>query len=187
MAVKTFTTGEVLTASDTNTYLANAGLVYITSTTFTGSTTVDILNCFSATYDDYRVHVNIYGSAATYAKGQFLDSTTPSATGYYKAGFTLLYNSAALTAYTAANETAIIPIAQYGTTAANSSMSVMDIFGPALARNTNYQINIQDPNAIERYDINGTHASTTTYEGLRVFGNSGTISGTITVYGYRKA
>ena len=32
MAIKTFTTGEVLTASDTNTYLANAGLVYITST-----------------------------------------------------------------------------------------------------------------------------------------------------------
>ncbi len=29
MAVKTFTTGEVLTAADTNTYLNNGGLVYI--------------------------------------------------------------------------------------------------------------------------------------------------------------
>jgi hypothetical protein len=29
MAIKTFTTGEVLTASDTNTYLANAGLVFV--------------------------------------------------------------------------------------------------------------------------------------------------------------
>ena len=34
MAVKTFSTGEVLTASDTNTYLNNGGLVYITSTIF---------------------------------------------------------------------------------------------------------------------------------------------------------
>jgi hypothetical protein len=29
MAIKTFTTGEVLTAADTNTYLANSGLVYV--------------------------------------------------------------------------------------------------------------------------------------------------------------
>jgi hypothetical protein len=27
MAIKTFTTGEVLTAADTNTYLANSGLI----------------------------------------------------------------------------------------------------------------------------------------------------------------
>jgi hypothetical protein len=33
MAIKTFTTGEVLTASDTNTYLANSGLVYVKSQT----------------------------------------------------------------------------------------------------------------------------------------------------------
>jgi hypothetical protein len=31
MAIKTFTTGEVLTASDTNTYLANSGLVFETT------------------------------------------------------------------------------------------------------------------------------------------------------------
>jgi hypothetical protein len=32
MAIKTFTTGEVLTASDTNTYLANSGLVVMGAT-----------------------------------------------------------------------------------------------------------------------------------------------------------
>ena len=59
MAVKTFSAGEVLTAADTNTYLANAGLVYITGTTVTTSSPyVEILNCFSATYDNYRVVIN---------------------------------------------------------------------------------------------------------------------------------
>ena len=53
MAVKTFTTGEVLTASDTNTYLANAGLVYITSTSVGTGGSLTVSNCFSATYNNY--------------------------------------------------------------------------------------------------------------------------------------
>ena len=57
MAVKTFTSGEVLTASDTNTYLNNAGYVYITELTFTGSTQtfLRIQNCFTSTYDNYLI------------------------------------------------------------------------------------------------------------------------------------
>ena len=55
MAVKTFTSS-TLTASDTNTYLANAGLVYVTSVTGgTGVTTITVSNCFSSTYDAYRI------------------------------------------------------------------------------------------------------------------------------------
>ena len=55
MAVKTFT-NEQLTASDTNTYLANAGLVYITSTTVGSAvSSVTVSNCFSSTYDHYRI------------------------------------------------------------------------------------------------------------------------------------
>ena len=56
MAIKTFTTGEVLTASDTNTYLANSGLVYVTSATVgTGVSSVTVSSCFSSTYDSYRI------------------------------------------------------------------------------------------------------------------------------------
>jgi hypothetical protein len=61
MAIKTFTTGEVLTASDTNTYLANAGLVYITSTAVSGST-VTVSNCFDSTYDWYKVVLFVTGT-----------------------------------------------------------------------------------------------------------------------------
>ena len=55
MAVKTFTSA-TLSASDTNTYLANAGLVYVTSTTITaGASSVVVSNCFSSTYDRYKI------------------------------------------------------------------------------------------------------------------------------------
>lgn len=53
MAIKTFTTGEVLTASDTNTYLANSGLVFVKSQTIGSAvTSVTVSDAFSATYDN---------------------------------------------------------------------------------------------------------------------------------------
>jgi len=55
MAIKTFTTGEVLTAADTNTYLANSGLVFISETAITNTATVIVSTCFSNTFDAYKV------------------------------------------------------------------------------------------------------------------------------------
>lgn len=56
MAVKTFTTGEVLTAADTNTYLGNAGWVYVNSVAVgSGVTTVALTNAFNTTYDAYKI------------------------------------------------------------------------------------------------------------------------------------
>lgn len=65
MATKTFTNLSVLTASDANTYLANAGLDYISESTVTGTTTnsVTLSGCFSSLYDAYRVTIN--GSVAS--------------------------------------------------------------------------------------------------------------------------
>ena len=56
MAIKNFTTGEVLTAADTNTYLANSGLVYVTSQTVGSAvSTVTVPGAFSTTWNDYRI------------------------------------------------------------------------------------------------------------------------------------
>jgi hypothetical protein len=65
MAVKTFTTGEVLTAADTNTYLNNGGLVYITQASWTTGGTVSVNNCFTSTYSSYRLVVRNAKHATT--------------------------------------------------------------------------------------------------------------------------
>lgn len=93
MAVKTFSTGEVLTASDTNTYLANAGLVVITPSSVTGATlsgakvtvgtnvsSVTINGVFSSTYDNYKIVIN--GGTASVADAVTL-KLGATATGYY--------------------------------------------------------------------------------------------------------
>jgi hypothetical protein len=59
MAIKTFTSGSVLTASDTNTFLANAGLVYIAQGELTSGTAALTFNdVFSSTFDNYRIVID---------------------------------------------------------------------------------------------------------------------------------
>ncbi len=66
MAIKTFTTGEVLTAADTNTYLANSGLVYVASKTFTNAaTSTSDVGAFSSTYQDYVLTITAVNSSTS--------------------------------------------------------------------------------------------------------------------------
>lgn len=63
MAVKSnFASGDVLTASDVNTYLTNGGLVYITQTLVSSgsATSISFNNCFSSTYDNYRILIDSF-------------------------------------------------------------------------------------------------------------------------------
>ena len=64
MSVKTFST-EVLTSADTNTYLANSGLVYINQATISGTST-SLNNVFTSAFANYVINVNIT-SASTNA------------------------------------------------------------------------------------------------------------------------
>lgn len=69
MAVKTFVAGTPATAADANTYLANAGLVYVKEQAVSaGGTAVTVTNAFSSTYDSYRIiFTNIGGTSGNSA------------------------------------------------------------------------------------------------------------------------
>ena len=89
MAVKTFTAGETATAADTNTYLANSGLVYIKEQTIgNGVGSVTVSNAFSATYDNYVININVTTSSASV--GALKLSLDGSGDEYYA---TLVYGS----------------------------------------------------------------------------------------------
>lgn len=66
MAVKTFTSA-TLSSADTNTYLANSGLVYITQATVVGTpTTLTVDGCFTSAYENYRIVIKYATAAAGY-------------------------------------------------------------------------------------------------------------------------
>ena len=187
MAVKTFAVGEVLTASDTNTYLANSGLVYITSSTFSGSSFVQVNNCFSSTYDNYRVMIS-YTTAAGDMQMRLSVGGTP-ATGAtdYTSGTVSISNAGGIASYGSSGGTNLYywhfvntPVTQY-------TSGVLDIYGPYLSAFTRWN-NQSTTTFGTGYTGGGAHQLTTAYDGIRITNAGGSnIAGTITIMGYRKA
>ena len=191
MAIKTFTTGEVLTASDTNTYLNNGGLVYIGGGTFSG-TTNNVPTIFSATYDSYRMVLNnVAIGAAGYVVFRMLSGTTPLGSSvYYSAGVGI--NSNGVTTNLNAAGASIGYIQNYYANAASEFGSIVfDIINPFLAKRTLVQSNATNVSGATYVSYNGIAAvdNTVSYDGLQFLQQVGatTVGATYRVYGYRQA
>jgi hypothetical protein len=186
MAIKTFTTGEVLTAADTNTYLANAGLDYVTSVAgpSPAAATITIAGAFNSTYDNYRVVIS--GMTCSTANNDVRVKFENVLSTYSWAGTYQTYTG---------------PSTVNGT--GQSAVSSGICFAASeTAGNFNASFDVLRPNSAGATLVLGTHANAgyrVTYSGIMttatayttmIFGQSGgaTFSGgTIAIYGYRKA
>lgn len=185
MAVKTFTAGAVLTASDTNTYLNNGGLVYITQSTFTAVASVSINNCFTSTYDSYRITLQVFGSAASNCRLRLrVGGVDANGTDYYDRGY---YNNAGV--ITALTGTAVqqVFLTNYDTNVGYPGRVSCDIHGPNLAARTVFHTQWADSFTVLAGDTHSTHATGNAYDGFTLSPAAGTITGTVRVYGYRQA
>lgn len=188
MAVKTFTTGEVLTAADTNTYLNNGGLVYITSTTIGNAvTSASVSNCFSSTYDNYKIIINGgTGSAADVLTLQLGSA----ATGYYAGVSRVTYDTGAAALLNDNNNTSWRYFGVINTNAITMNVELFDPFNSKVTRISGYWIDTRVTAGIASGSGAGVLNDTTSYTGFTVTRSTGGTTmtgGTITVYGYRKA
>lgn len=190
MAIKTFTTGEVLTASDTNTYLANAGLVYITSTTMGTTTSVD--NVFSSSYSHYRVILSANSTTNSAFTLRLRTGSGDNSTSNYRWVYFDQNISASGTAAPASqggwNQTEWY-VSNSGNGGSNTAIAQFDIWNPNAAVKTSYTLHTifewSDPSIYNRQG-GGQFNGTTQFTGFSILGTA-TVTGTITVYGYRKA
>jgi len=178
MGVKTFAVSEVLTASDTNTYLANSGLVYVKQQTITSGSSLNVTSAFSSTYDRYRITIDgIVASGGGDVRFQ-LGSTTANYYGVYNyqapAGTTAVF-------YTNNGSTAYIG----GHDAYADQTISMDIANPNKAIRTTFTGQAFGNNYY--FNFGYQLADTTQYTDFTIYTGGPTwSSGTITVYGYRK-
>ncbi len=186
MAIKTFTTGEVLTASDTNTYLANSGLVYVAETNFATTANPFINGCFSSTFANYRIMISLSTSATTNVRLRFRygTSTTETALQYDRFGSSL--NGATVTSLVSTGESSWYVVS---TTSGASDLSpaTIDIYSPNVAIRTLGQSNAWNSANGATHLTNCRMFNATQYTGLELFVDSGTLTGSIRVYGYRQA
>jgi len=190
MAVKTFTQGEKLTAADTNTYLANAGLDYITAASATSGSALSINNCFTSTWTSYRViiHSSIISSGEAALLMRLRVGGVDSSTGNYYWGAAGYYSSGTSADDYGAGQT-YWSVGYIRNTA--TSVTVFDIINPALATNTmangNYQYYVGSASAFGVRWFGATHNVGTAYDGFTL-STSGTITDLkVAIYGYRKA
>jgi hypothetical protein len=186
MAIKTFSTGEVLTASDTNTYLANSGLVYITSTTFSGAGFF-INSCFTSTYDNYRIEINGSANSDADLSFRFRSAGTDLATAVYQFASQGYFGGARNDA-SGTGQTSIGFTPSMGN--ARASGSAIEVWGPNTTnsiKTTNATVSFSHSavGVIVR-NVAGLCASATQFDGFSIV-TAATLTGTCTVYGYRKA
>lgn len=192
MATKTFSVGEVLTASDTNTYLANAGLVYITQVTASASSLVQFNNVFSATYDQYLLVGRILWNTTTGFIGLKLqDASNNAITGNYDCHVGGGYVSSGVQTFATFNSASANNDVFIGGSVSSDYMAFTTTFvGPALAIKTYGAQTFQADNyssTLTNVFVQGgwSHTLATAYYGFRLTPTAGTMTGTFTLYGYR--
>lgn len=184
MAVKTFTSGETLTAADTNTYLANSGLVYVSSTTVgSGVSSVTVSSAFSSTYDSYKIVIS--GMKTSVSSPIVRLQLSGITAGYFTSMVYQLASSSTVNGY---NESSVAYFA-VSIGANENSRIEFDLFGmnAATGKMGNSEFAGYDNSASyggSTFLVNTSGAVST---GFVLSSSSGTLSnGTVTVYGYRK-
>jgi hypothetical protein len=172
----------VLTAADTNTYLANSGLVYIKQQTVgTTVSSVTVSDAFSTTYDNYRI---IYAGGVMSAQERFKVTLGASVASYYSSVTFVTYSTGNFGS-AGSNNSAAWNFIGGGST--SSGGFVMDLQNPFLAQYT--QMNgFGSLQTEQSTNAQGIHAVASSYTSFIVSPANGTITGgIITVFGYRKS
>lgn len=176
----TFTTGQVFTAADAN-LMANSGLVYITQATIGSAVaSVTVSNCFSSTYDNYRILIVGYNASATVATRFQLSNST--STTYSTSGWIYQYGGAFSTETATAQTASLIG----HSSSTGKTTAIIEVQSPFLSQTSSFT----GATASNQYgdDRRSFDSSTNSSTGFVFSPNSGTLTGgIITVYGYRKA
>jgi hypothetical protein len=153
--------------------------------TYTGTESISLNGCFSANYVNYKILYQHKGSAstATYmrVRASGTDNTTASS---YQSQFIEARATSLGAAITTNN---YWKIANTGSQDLNVGDST--IFQPFLAAKTGYTLIGSFTGDGTVFDYNssvGQHSQTTSYDGFTLYSASGTLTGTLRVYGFKE-
>jgi hypothetical protein len=152
--------------------------------TFSGVSSVSLNGCFSSTYENYLLRINGTGSLTTETDLAFRFRTSGSdnsTSNYFRWAYNRT-NAGAGNGYTASANTGYI-----GSCASGGFSAAADIFQPQISANTmlNSIGHGYGSSSSNAYWFQNQFATTTSFDGITIYPSSGTITGTIRVYGYK--
>ena len=170
--------GDLLTKSGTTTAWAApsvAGLTLITSESFSAVSSVSINGCFTSSYDNYAIVLRILGTADENLLMRLRVSGSDNSGSNY---INVDVDGSTTTTTTQWRPTAL------GST--NHSAGTVHVFAPNDAVRTQMISHVAAGNGtLTGYLTSATHTQSTAYDGFTFYPSSGTITGTLRVYGYK--
>jgi hypothetical protein len=166
----------VVVGSGTGTISANGQI------SFSGSSTVDVINCFSSTYDTYKILISAHAATGGPALAMnFRDATTLVSTGYYGGVWSTRFDG--VTAATAINNASSITVATtMGSIPGNRCVVSLDLYRTAIdGVVTGTGFGGSNSAALT---VSANRTGMTNFTGLTISPSSSTMTGTIRIYGY---
>jgi len=162
---------------------SDAGLVHINTVSFSASSSESLNNVFSSTYDNYRILIKGVTSGGTTINFRLRVSGSDNSTANSYVLQLLRGDGAGVVGDRTTSN--LWQSAFFASTLKNSA--TMDIFDPFVAAATSIQIHNARATSNALLDLfGGTHNQTVSYDGFTIFPSSGTMTGLVSVYGYRK-
>lgn len=177
-------------AIDTTVAGLGSGLTLIETKSFTTQSAVQFDNCFTSSYTNYRFEISLTARSITGSVNfRLVDGTTPITTTNWVwvwDGYTIA--NAQTSNYTGTGGANYASLADSNSTESDRYACSGDIYSPQLAKATSYTFNAFGRNASDSYSVSGggTFTLSTQFEGIQFFPASGTFSGSISIYGYKK-
>jgi hypothetical protein len=147
---------------------------------FTSASAISLNGVFNSTYTTYKINIRVTGtSPQAFVMRMRASGTDATASTYYWAG---QYQAPNTTSEGGENGNGVSS-GQIGGVSGEPGFIGMELNSPFAAAKTQYTAFGFDDSYKRIYA--GVHATATSYDGFTIFPNSGTITGTVLVYGYR--
>lgn len=160
------------------------GMVLIASQTFSAASSVLVNNCFTATYQNYRVIIDLSTVSATgFTNLQLTSSGTASTTGYARSAGYTPYGSTTVFGESQNNASSYNLV--YSNTT-SGGVAIVDLMRPAQSVRTYIAQQIINFGSNGGWG-NGEHGVSSSYDGFVLTPASGTITGVLRIYGYRNS
>jgi hypothetical protein len=172
-----FSVGQTLTAA----HMDAIGLWLIETKSVTSQSTVSFDNCFTSSFTNYLINVDITASANNILYMKLRAAGSDSSTSYYYGGYYIDMTAATLTAEGSTNVNTGFRLGAFSN---NAYGSTTYLYKPALAAKTIFTC---APQAVENYSRfnGGYHDLATAYDGCTFSTGTSTMTGTIRIYGLR--
>lgn len=163
-----------------------AGMVLLNTTSFSAVASQSINDVFSATYDNYRVVCNVQPSGTPDLQMRYRVAGADNSTSNYNyEGFVARTNNTSTSVSSTTNSTIHVI---GGINNGNANAFAIEVYQPFNADFTKHSVlgHQHDSTSYIATFRGGVFAATTSFTGFTIFPSAGTITGSLSVYGYNK-